>query len=537
MGRSTAGCWVVFASGVSALAAGCSSADEGFEGIAALETAPLGTRAQALTVEERLAACRQDPRVLAGLVSADICAGAGVFFEETFDGNGRTCGSCHPAENNTTLDVDFIAELQRENPDDPLFSPDLPELETGDLTAKATILENVDGFGVDPTTRFVSRAVSHVLSLSTTLRPDFAPGTANPPAEATGWGGDGSPDGTLRGFLRGAVEQHFTKSLARVPGTDFRLPTAEEERVAELFQKSLGRQNELDLQRVSLRDPDADEGRRAFLDPLRGRCNVCHQNAGANFIDTGRNRNFDTGTRDGGQTLTLGSFDGELLFDGGFGGKDLPQPNFDTLRDGGRLDAFGDGTFNPPPLIEAADTAPLFHNNLHIIDRFPQDIDDAIVFYGRLAFLSSPAAQSLDARFGEPLDVQPDSGVIARFLRALNAAFNIDIALQRLDATRVLVQRFPRTRVDIQQKLLELARAEVDDASFVLENTPATIPLYPVAVDQLRLAREQIDVGITTPSSTERRTRIDNALTRTRAARAEFGTNITFRLGEGNLMF
>ena len=47
-----------------------------------------------------------------------IAQGREIFFNETFDGNGRTCGSCHPAENNFTIDPAFIATLPK---DDPLF--------------------------------------------------------------------------------------------------------------------------------------------------------------------------------------------------------------------------------------------------------------------------------------------------------------------------------------------------------------------------------------------------------------------------------
>ena len=47
-----------------------------------------------------------------------INQGRDLFFNETFGGNGRTCGTCHPEENNFTIDPKFIATL----PDkDPLF--------------------------------------------------------------------------------------------------------------------------------------------------------------------------------------------------------------------------------------------------------------------------------------------------------------------------------------------------------------------------------------------------------------------------------
>ncbi|RPH61040.1 MAG: hypothetical protein EHM89_07890, partial [Acidobacteria bacterium] len=47
-----------------------------------------------------------------------IAKGRDLFFKETFGGNGRTCGTCHPAENNFALDAAFIATLP---PDHPLF--------------------------------------------------------------------------------------------------------------------------------------------------------------------------------------------------------------------------------------------------------------------------------------------------------------------------------------------------------------------------------------------------------------------------------
>jgi hypothetical protein len=527
---------------------GCAGVDGGdaraFGGLsgtedATAERAPtsLGQASQALSFDTRLANCAEDPRVVTGLVSQTVCAGAGVFFEETFDGNGRTCGSCHPVANNTTIDLPFITALHDSRPDDPLFvfenNPDLAELETTDLLRSAAVLENVDGFG-DPTHRFVSRGVSHVLSTKTSINADTGDGTTNPPSQRAGWGGDGSLDGTLRGFLEDAIKQHLTKTLDREPGVDFRLPTAAEANATEQFQLNLGRQNELDLERVTLFDPGAEEGRRAFLDPNRGRCNFCHSNAGANSQQTGNNRNFDTGTRSLSE-LTLGSFDDRPLRDAGFGGRDLAEPNFSTFG-GDTNDAFGNGTFSPPPLIEAADTAPFFHDNLHLIGSSPQDLEDAIVFYSRATFNDSPAALALTEFFGTPLELQSsDLGVIARFLRALNGAFNMDIGRQRLEAALTLVRRFGNTRADVQTTLMELARVEIDDAIEVL-SSPADV-IYPVALDGLALARDDIHQGLGAPTSVERENGISNALARLNDARDQVGANVTFQLGQGNLMY
>ena len=69
-----------------------------------------------------------------GLISQEVGDGGDLFFRETFDGNGRTCGSCHSVEDNQTVGPEFIATLP---PDDPLFvaefDPDLEELEVSPL--------------------------------------------------------------------------------------------------------------------------------------------------------------------------------------------------------------------------------------------------------------------------------------------------------------------------------------------------------------------------------------------------------------------
>ncbi len=519
--------------------AACSSAPE--------DAATEATRSDAqalipvtITPEARLATCSQDLRVTAGLVSPDVCAGADIFFRETFGGNGRTCGSCHPMANNTTVDVPFLTALHQSNPNDPLFvfetDPALSGLETGDLLNAAAVLENVDGFE-DPTNKFVSRAINHVLSLRTSLLPDFGDGTSNPPVERTGWGGDGSPgDGSLRQFLNGAIKQHFTRTLARVEGTDFRPALPLELELTAQFQLSLGRQNELDLASVRITDADAEDGRQAFMDPQRGRCNFCHSNAGANFIDTRLNRNFDTGTRHAvgnlDMGLTIGTMDGHGFVDGGFGST---QP---IDGDGiGFPDAFGDGTFNPPPLIEAADTGPFFHNNA----RGPE-IEDAVAFYASAPFNFSPAQAFMTARFGTPLNLfAQDSFHIARFLRVLNTAFNADLALQRLSAVKTLLTNYgtsPQSATqqqlaNIVSNLLPLADAELEDALQVM----SFVSLYPAVQTSFSQARTAIASARQATTLSERKSFVDAAIDSVQAGRPQLGTNITFQLGQGNLMF
>jgi hypothetical protein len=523
--------WLLVLSGAAGLACSGEAGDlEAFENT--------GAAASPLTAAERLAACQQDPRVVAGLVTKEICAGADIFFRETFNGNGRTCGSCHPVSNNTTLDPPFIAELRATNPNDPLFvfetNPDLAELETSDLLNFAAILENVDGFQ-DPTRRFVSRTVSHVLSLATSMTRDPADGTASPPLERTGWGGDGVGDGSLRAFLEGAVVQHFPKNLARRPNVDFRVPTAQEADLTRTFQLSLGRLNELDLNQVRISDPEGEEGRKAFLDPMRGRCNVCHLNAGANFIDSGKNRNLDNGVRLAGSVnlLTHGEIDGVRINDAGFGGQDLTEPNVDVVGVGFN-NGFGDLTFSPPPLIEAADTPPFFHNAFKAFSNTPDDLDGAIRFYSFPAFNLSLGGQMLEQRFGTPLELfAADAFAIGRFLRVLNAALNTDIARQRLEAAKTLASRFRDRRADIQKRLMELAAVEIDDALQVLTERD----IYPLARERLTQAKAEIALGLAASSWSVRLNRADNARSRCLNARDLYGSNIQFVLGTGNLMF
>ena len=96
-----------------------------------------------------------DPR------QALIERGRKVFFEQTFAGNGRTCGTCHREEANFAIDPGFIATLP---PTDPLFVAEfVPALRENFENPRlmrefGLILENLDGFD-DLPNRFVMRGV------------------------------------------------------------------------------------------------------------------------------------------------------------------------------------------------------------------------------------------------------------------------------------------------------------------------------------------------------------------------------------------
>ena len=475
--------------------------------------------ASSVILEERLRGCAADPRVVAGLVSVDICTGADLFLRETFNGNGRSCATCHRVDNNFAIDKKFIATLP---PDDPLFVAEfnsrLSKLEIpAQMRGRALILENVDGFAPDPTVRFVLRSVPHTLSMGTSVtRSPIDPVT--PPVERTGWGGDGAPgSGTLRDFQTGAITQHYTKNLQRVPGRDFRLATDAELDRIDLFMRQLGRTNELDLATVAMTDARAEAGRNVFLTVG---CNACHNNTGANAgFGGGGNFNFNTGV-EAARNAALATFPR----DGGF----LATP---ANPDG----SLGNGTFNAPPLVEAADTGPFFHTDTSIVGASAHNtptattIEEAIAFYDSPAFNNSPSGQVA------PIDMTADQiDDVGRFLRGVNATFNAAMAIKRLEAGSKLVARFHNTRLAIQREMLRLANAEILDAIEVLNSVPA---LNADALSSLRSARALVDQARATGSETTCANAIAAARSLVAQASSMIGTNLTYQIGDATVMF
>ena len=380
-----------------------------------------------------------------------IAKGREIFFNETFGGNGRTCGTCHPQENNLTIDPAFIATLPNDNP---LFVAEfVPELKENFENPRlmrefGLILENLDGFD-DLANRFVMRGVPHTLALPTSINSRNGP--------RTGWSGDGAPgDGSLRSFAIGAVIQHFTKTLNRIPGVDFRLPTDEELDALEAFQLSLGRQAEITLP-LPLKGTVPRRGQEIFNDLTLGKCSACHFNAGANgdpaiFGADAGNQSFDTGVEDlPDQPARLTN---ELVPpDDGFG---IP----------------GTGEFNTPPLIEAADSGPFFHNNAI------ETIEGAVGFYDGESFNNSPAGQLLAQATGSGIELDGTQIVaVAAFLRVLNALENIRQSIEFLEASLINSRDFDR--------FLQNALEETDDSIRGL----AGGGLHPQAVAYLREAR------------------------------------------------
>jgi cytochrome c peroxidase len=489
-------------------------------------------------------------------------AGADLFLNETFDGNGRTCGTCHPPANNFTIDPAFIATLPAS---DPLFvAEQVPELSGLEVPAllrsHALVVENVDGFERPG----VLRSVPHVLALSQSLSPPicvgpqgcpvsfpdgtqvvfpygaqtafvdttmpeatgFPPVSTDPlvafPVERTGWSGDGAPgSGSLREFSIGAVIQHFPRTLQRRPGVDFRLPTDDELDALELFQLSLGRLYDPQLSELSFRHPVIARGQQIFMrndteggSVSAGKCQICHFNAGANSTpevfgevvskfgvprDFFGNQVFSTGVnnlppgetrappgipRDGGMGVRFmgagGCINGRFAF-GPSGPSFVPEPGtepggFGTAAAGGFLPTgFCIEQFNPPPLVEAADTAPFFHNNAF------NTLEEAVAFYGSETFNQDPSISlflgSIDTGgIAIKLDEQAVSDV-SHFLRALNALENVRQA-DELSEGALTAPDFAVAA------LIDQAWEELKDARMVVEQTG----LHATAVRQLAKA-------------------------------------------------
>jgi hypothetical protein len=211
---------------------------------------------------------------------------------------------------------------------------------------------------------------------------------------------------------------------------------------------------------LPLKDVVAQRGQAIFLDGRLGKCNFCHENAGANAnFGAGPigNQNFDTGV------------------------ENLPdQPAKPTAQRVPRDDGFGipgDGTFNTPSLVEAADTPPFFHNNA------VATIEGAVAFYNGDAFYNSPAGRLLAGATGSGIKLDATQvQAVASFLRVINALENIRQATELLQATRK-AGGHGRTAPGSP---LRQAVAETEDAIEVL----ADADLHPLAIRHLERARD-----------------------------------------------
>ncbi len=442
-------------------------------------------------------------------VAKVIAQGRQLFLHDRFDGNGRTCGTCHVEMNNFTVDPALIAKLPA---DDPLFvaesNPALATLENADLLRRfGLILVNADGF--DPSRGFVMRGTQNVQALANSMTPqdpsfgiDFSTNGRNPdPPERLGWGNDGAP---LRDFALVAIAQHAPLTMNRTLGVDFRVPTDEELDALAAYQLALGRQEDFSLTTLELKSDLATKGKTLFLDtgnlgeptPGHKNCQACHFNAGGSaglsFNPTtpgfprldGSPRGFNiaspTNANEIPLALTLG-----LPRDGGFGQiltiflshgntDDLPPPF-------GHVEI---EEFNSPPLVESADTAPFFHN--HTVP----DLESAVAFYGTQAFKSSLIPAVIPVEISDD-PMNPEVQAIAAFLRVLNALENIRSSIDVAKRGGIMA-----TIAD-KRELARLSLAETVDALEVLSTGALDRSGEPtIRSAQTRLVVARVTLGV-----------------------------------------
>lgn len=464
-------------------------------------------------------------------LAALIARGREIFTEETFGGNGRTCATCHRPDNNHTIDPAYIAKLPKR---DPLFvhetNPQLRGLENAALLRQfGLFVANIDGFDRPP----VLRSASHLLGMAQTLgfettakkgefiqddtyfyERDAIAQEDDRHTQAIGWSGDGAPDGgSLRDFAKGAIMQHMPKTLNRVENVDFRMPDPDELDALEAYMLSLGRSSEINLAGISFKSPIVEKGKLLFDTkenpgqtkdskgyanggtPVYGttaNCNGCHSNAGGISSTTGGNPTRDTGVermRDQLHRLV----DPSVAYDGGFGqelqndcGPDFDQPCYSD----GSTDPRGVrpaehprlNRFNTPSLIEAADTAPFFHNNS------VTTLEETVAFYNTEAFNNSPGAFTSKA-FDRKIKLDSSQVIaVASFLRAINV-------LENIRSSSLMDEKAKALRGDEAEESIRLAMADTRDAIKVLRE--AVINPYPEATaklhDALELERRALD--------------------------------------------
>jgi len=264
-------------------------------------------------------------------------------------------------------------------------------------------------------------------------------------------------------------------------------------------------------------DAGAEAGRARFL---AVGCNGCHANAGANAgFGGGGNFNFDTGVETA-RHPALAAFPR----DGGF----LAAP----ANPNG---SFGSGAFNAPPLVEAADTGPFFHTAVSITGASAHNAEVATTIEEAIAFYDSPAFNTSPSGVIAPIDLTAtEIDDIGRFLRGVNATFNAALAVKRLDAATAIVLRFHNSRLDLQRELLRLANAEVIDAIEVLSGVPN---LDTTSLLALLAARALVDEARTTSSDVSRVLAITLARQLVIGASSSVGTNLTYTIGDGTVMF
>ena len=402
-----------------------------------------------------------------------------LFSQETFQGNGRTCASCHVPTEAFGMPPSHVATVPN---DDPLFVNEfnvntlvvlgasqpsdfrIGDVVTGSLGGSAKIIAGTGdtyfmygGLGLNVSGNVITDSLGNSATLLTVVQGDLdtledsnvlrgprALVTENingfdQPAflrssptllnikHAAPFGLSGE-FATLQDFTSGAVQQHFPLSLNRVDGVDFRIPTAEELDAMTVFQESI----------LTVADENFDEqnnfdrfvtteaqkrGRELFFGEAK--CSVCHNGPvlatsdGTLGTALGVNENFNTGV----MLQQINIDDG------------LPPEQIIGQPDNSR-------EFNTPPLMGIRDTAPFFHESS------AATLLEAVQFYDSLAFRASPAATQVGT-IDAVADPQNAADIVA-FLEALidapvDLTRNLDFAQVDIGVSSSLIATITNT--------------------------------------------------------------------------------------------
>lgn len=450
-----------------------------------------------------------------------------VFTEETFDGNGRTCATCHLPEEQYNIAPSDIRKLKGEALQQVLAS-NVPGLENPTLVMERGLFNTRGGPppGDDALDCDNGMECEHIeFRGSMTVGPlaltTASIGTLGLPSPALGWSANGSPtgfmhhgvpdldaDGSIRAFANGAVAQHFTTCLERTLNVCFRLATAAELDAMEAFQNWLGRREEFEIANMTFNDGNAQVGKALYMSN-EASCNVCHRNGGARFSPfifsnpAGPNINQHSDVNDESHRLTelTGVF---IPRDEGIG-IDPPGPA-----------PFEHEAFNSQPVIEAARKEAFFHNHAFLSNKrgkpvpieFGGGIEGATTFYFREPFVGSQVHAAVQGLFRigggdgsrnlhldtlaefEAFAGKNGINVMGAFIRSLSAFYSIR------DCERLVQEAIDRILFGVSPDLpARHCGFNLDDVTEVLQ--AARVPsLYSPERNQARVLKMRIESAV-----------------------------------------
>ncbi len=160
-------------------------------------------------------------------------------------------------------------------------------------------------------------------------------------------------------------------------------------------------------------------------------------------------------------------------------------------------------------MVEAADTAPFFQNNLS------NTLQDVVDFYNGPVFNNPNRPPTAQFAFNA---TQLDQ--LVAFMRGINTLQNIDVAVRELKEILANRKGNPRRETDTR---LQTAFEETDDAIRVLSD-PEEGTLFPTAINRLKVARSRISQAQLSNDTNQRRSLVQQAITELGGARNAVAT-------------